>query len=122
MKVLFLCKRFYTSKDLIEDKFGRLFHIPVQLAHLGAKVSVIALDYRNAHVTEKVIEAVPFRAEPATATRLVSVIFRLRDCIGALKPDVIIASGDSHIGLLGRFLSSSVGAKVEHPPTSQLQR
>ncbi|NHA16057.1 glycosyltransferase family 4 protein [Thioalkalivibrio sp. XN279] len=111
MKILFLCKRFYTSKDLIGDRFGRLFHIPVQLARLGAEVSVIALDYRNACATETMIEGVAFRAEPAKASRLVGTMFRLRQTVRNSRPDVIIASGDSHIGFFARLLSLSVGAK-----------
>lgn len=111
MKALFLCKRYYTSKDLINDRFGRLFHIPMQFSYLGVSVSVIALDYRNARATDRTIDGVSFRGEPATPAQWPSLAYRLRKAVRQLRPDVIIASGDSHIGFMARFLASSVGAK-----------
>jgi hypothetical protein len=44
MKIHLLCKRYYTRKDLIRDRFGRLYHLPVQLSRLGLQVSVTAID------------------------------------------------------------------------------
>lgn len=44
MNIHLLCKRYYTNKDLLNDRFGRLYHLPVQLARLGAEVSVTAID------------------------------------------------------------------------------
>ena len=35
MKILFLAKRQYTAKDLLDDQFGRLFEIPKELAKLA---------------------------------------------------------------------------------------
>lgn len=111
MKILLLCKRRYTNKDLLADRFGRLFHLPVQMSRLGAEVSVIALDYHNS--TEAVAEAngVRFSTSPATWTRLPGLLPALRRKVAEARPDVIIASGDSHIGFIGRRLAATVGAK-----------
>jgi glycosyltransferase involved in cell wall biosynthesis len=111
MKVLFLCKRFYTSKDLIKDRFGRLFHLPVQFSRLGATVEVIALDYRNRHQVSQCVEGVNFRTGPAGPVHLPGLLLGLRRSALAMNPDVIIASGDSHIGFIGRHLAKAARAR-----------
>jgi glycosyltransferase involved in cell wall biosynthesis len=111
MKIILLCKRRYTNKDLLDDQFGRLFHLPVQISRLGADVSVIALDYHSS--TRAVAEAngVCFSTLPATWTCLPGLLPALRREVVELEPDVIIASGDSHIGFIGLRLATTVGAK-----------
>ena len=47
MKVIFICKRYYTGKDVVCHRFGRLYELPTQLARLGHQVTVLCLDYRN---------------------------------------------------------------------------
>ena len=44
MRIAFLCKRHYTGKDVITDRFGRLYEIPHQLALLGHEVKAWCLD------------------------------------------------------------------------------
>jgi glycosyltransferase involved in cell wall biosynthesis len=111
VKVLFLCKRYYTNKDLLLDRFGRLFHIPVQLSRQGATVSVLALDYRSDRQISAEIDGVKFETVPATLRRFPFVIGKLKREVGRIAPDVIVASGDSHIGFIGRRLAATLGAK-----------
>src|SRR5690606_20124221 len=47
MKIAFLCKRQYMSKDVILDKYARLYEIPNQLAHLGHEVECFCLSYQS---------------------------------------------------------------------------
>lgn len=47
MKILLICKRYYTGKDVVRHRFGRLYELPSQLARLGHQVTVLCLDYRN---------------------------------------------------------------------------
>ena len=108
MKICLLCKRLYTNRDLIADRFGRLFHFPVQLAHLGHDVTVLALDYDKSRTREDhVIDAVTFKSTP--------VIGALRTPWGLLSamrqatkadPDVIIASGDIYLGTIAHAISA----------------
>lgn len=52
LNLLVLCKRRYTARDLIGERFGRLYHFPVELALRGHRVTVLCLDYpwrRSAH-------------------------------------------------------------------------
>lgn len=56
MNVVFVCKRYYTGKDVIRHRFGRLYEFPAQLARLGHLVTVVCLDYRNDDPHEDFIE------------------------------------------------------------------
>lgn len=105
MRIELLCKRFYTNKDLIKERFGRLFHLPVQLAKLGHDVKVTALDYRSAQATEYEIDGVTFSALPATVAQLPFLPYRTHRAISPAKADFVIASGDSHIGFMAWQIS-----------------
>ncbi|MCH6482983.1 glycosyltransferase [Pseudoxanthomonas sp. LH2527] len=70
MRILVLCKRQYTGKDLVDDRFGRLYELPIGLAAQGHDVRVCTLSYRRrtgaragtfegAGVTWHSIDAVP---------------------------------------------------------------
>ncbi len=47
MKILVLSKRQYMGKDLLEDRFGRFWELPLELAQLGHDVQGLALSYRQ---------------------------------------------------------------------------
>ena len=47
MRVLVLSKRQYTGKDLLDDRYGRLYEIPAGLASRGHAVVGVALSYRR---------------------------------------------------------------------------
>ena len=111
MRLLFLCKRYYTNKDLIEDRFGRLYHLPVGLCRRGDLINVIALDYRNPSVVEVRSDGVAFQTLPATPGKILSVPSAVMRRVKAFAPDVILASGDSHIGFLGLLVAGRIGSK-----------
>ena len=46
MRIAFLCKRRYMGKDVILDRYARLYEIPFQLARLGHDVQGFCVDYR----------------------------------------------------------------------------
>ncbi len=47
MRILCLFKRRYMRKDVIVDRYGRLYELPLALARLGHEVRVICLNYRG---------------------------------------------------------------------------
>lgn len=109
MKIHLLCKRYYTSKDLIRDRFGRLYHLPYQLHRLGMDVGVTAIDYRQSTAEQHELDGVVFRTLPATITRIPSSLLSLPRTLRANPPDILLASGDSHIGYLGLRLARGLG-------------
>lgn len=105
MNVHLLCKRYYTNKDLLQDRYGRLYHLPTQLVRLGAVASVTAIDYRGSTVEQLNAEGVTFRTAPATPVKLPGLLPHLNRTIPASRPDLLIASGDSHIGYIGSWIA-----------------
>jgi glycosyltransferase involved in cell wall biosynthesis len=47
MKILVLAKRQYMGKDLLDDRFGRFWELPLELARRGHEVQGISLSYRK---------------------------------------------------------------------------
>jgi len=111
MNIVFFCKRYYTNKDLIDDRFGRLFHLPVELAKLGNTVTVLALDYRNHNGGAECIEGVAFKTLPCKFRDIPSLMLSITGSISSYRPDCIVASGDSYIGFVASRISQKLGVK-----------
>lgn len=47
MRIAFLCKRQYTGHDVISDRYGRLYEIPLHLARMGHSVRSYCMDYHH---------------------------------------------------------------------------
>lgn len=109
MRVFLICKRFYTNRDLFKDRFGRLYHLPKQLMNRGARVEVAAIDYRNKESEQIDEDGLVFKSIPATYAKLLLLPYLLYRNALAAKPDIIIASGDSHIGFIAMLLAKMMG-------------
>lgn len=100
--ILFVGKRFYTNKDALAEKFGRIFHLPREWASAGKDVRVWLLDYHSRAAARSIDEGFPIDSTPVASfgfiRRLVAVLARNR-------PRVVVASGDCYIGLLGWMLA-----------------
>jgi len=108
LKIVFLVKRVYTGKDLIEDCFGRLFHFPAQLTKMGHECIVYALDFKNTSTESTRIDGIQFHSFPAKSFwRLPS----MRRDVLATKADVVFSSGDSYLGYFGLKIARSMSAK-----------
>lgn len=110
MKIGFLCKRLYTNKDLIDDRFGRLYHLPAELARLGHEVVVVALDYRRDRRRQEFdkdnIHFVSFPAiGPANTPRAMAQSFTE---MRTARSDIIVASGDSYLGAMAAAISRTL--------------
>ena len=102
MRVAFLCKRRYMGKDVIDDRYARLYEIPRQLARSGHEVHAFCLAYaRDSAEGNWVHDAAPgsLRWYSRTRSRFwvgtvasypLQLLYRLR----ALNPDVIVAASD----------------------------
>ena len=108
MKTVFLTKRYYTNKDLIIDKFGRLFHFPVQLVGQGHNVVILCADYRSKAAEKFIFQGVLFLSLPLSFTSLIEFFINSWNHIRKFNPDVILASGDSHFGFIGALISKFI--------------
>lgn len=107
MRIAFLCKRHYTGKDVINDRYGRLYELPKQLAHLEHDVQVWCLDYRSRR------DEVQQHSMPAgslawsshavgglQSARLVAYPFNLLTRLKDFKPDLLLGASDiPHVAL-----------------------
>ncbi|WNB74224.1 glycosyltransferase family 4 protein [Methylomonas koyamae] len=111
MNMYFLCKRYYTNKDLINDRFGRLYHLPKQLSEQGHIVFVDTFDYRNRTALSVKENEVLFQTIPVRPVSLLKAIRQVYSHVQTINPDVIFASGDIYIGLIGLILARRLRIK-----------
>jgi glycosyltransferase involved in cell wall biosynthesis len=108
MRVLVLCKRQYTGKDLLDDLYGRLYELPLTLAQLGHEVHGVCASYRPraegtfvarreaAQVAWQSLNVQPYA--PWSVYRWWRVV---RERVAAFKPDVLWACSDAFHAILG---------------------
>ena len=108
-RVLVLCKRHYTNRDLITDRYGRLFHLPYELGRLGNEVLVLAADYQSRSAPRTRADSVRFESIPLSVHRVVPFYRRVREAVRDFSPDVIVASSDTQFVWLGKRLARLEG-------------
>lgn len=94
MRILVLAKRQYMSKDLLNDRYGRLFELPGALASRGHDVSALIWSYRPRGVSFRVDAGVRWWSEdllpfPWTHGQ------RLMKLVAESRPQVIWSSLDA---------------------------
>ncbi len=111
MRIAFLCKRRYMNKDVILDRYARLYEIPFQLARLGHYVRGYCLSYGGAKQGEWEHDAAPgsLHWESRALGRLKLpmllgypryLLRRLRE----FRPDIVIGASDiPHVALGARI-------------------
>jgi glycosyltransferase involved in cell wall biosynthesis len=106
MRILVLTKRQYTGKDLLDDRYGRLFEIPSALSAKGHEILGLALSYRR---------RTPYLAAGSKEPRWLSVNLlpdgawryprALMDATAKFSPDVIWACSDAFHAMIGAWIS-----------------
>src|SRR5487761_419877 len=109
MQILWICKRYYTNKDLVLDHFGRLYHFPIELGNQGFSSEVIAVDYFGRNIVEYKEDNTHFRTLPVLSFRLIHAWQAFHRYMHESRPDIVIASGDTHFGWLGLRLAKQHG-------------
>lgn len=107
MRILVLSKRFYTGKDLIDDRFGRVFELPAWLARAGHEVTGLALSYRPAAVGERRWDDLPglvWHSANIGRVPFLSYLRTLRRLIRETQPDLIWVCSDAFHAILGEQL------------------
>jgi len=114
MHVVVLTKRQYTNRDVIDDRYGRLWEIPLGLAREGHTVTCLCLSYRKRGAGSEV-----YKDAQGHAIRWVSVDLGVFAIFGILKylyianktlreerPDVIWSCSDTIYNVLGYYFSA----------------
>lgn len=112
MRIAFLCKRRYMGKDVILDRYARLYEIPFQLARLGHDVRGFCFSYQGHDEGQWEHDAEPGRLgwESHAPDRLYlpsltaypwCLLRRLR----SFAPDIIIGASDIPHVVLGAWMA-----------------
>jgi glycosyltransferase involved in cell wall biosynthesis len=124
MRIAYLCKRRYMAKDVVLDRYARLYEIPRQLALLGHDVEAFCLAYSPAHKDlDLEHEASPGRLRwrsrnwgHAMLPRLAGYPWRLLRELRAFDPDLVVAASDIPHVALGAWLAR----KLDRPFVADL--
>lgn len=109
MNILFIGKRFYTNRDALTEKYGRIYKLPYHWAKAGVNTKLWLIDY---HSTEFIAQQHDCLEIVSTPVKNGSVFKQYwKESNGINKPDIVVASGDCYIGLLGYRLAKKLNAK-----------
>lgn len=111
MNVLFVGKRFYTNRDALQDRFGRIYQLPMHWARKGANVTLWLVDYHGPDTVEATEGAMRVVSTPVLKTGFPRQLLRAFRRGASDRPDVVVASGDCYLGLLGYRLAKRHGAR-----------
>jgi len=109
MKILFLHKRYYMQKDLINDRYGRFYEIPACLAKHGHHVHLVCHSYRNSAESDisdhdnLVLSSHNLGWNPLYG--FIRHYYRLLEMVRQNKPDMIIAGSDCYQVIVGSALA-----------------
>ncbi|WP_353177341.1 glycosyltransferase family 4 protein [Delftia acidovorans] len=112
MRIAFLCKRRYMGKDVILDRYARLYEIPRQLALLGHEVRGYCLDYHAAKADamgswphETASGSLVWTGESLHGSRFARLAlypWQLLDQLKKFRPHVLVGASDiPHVALTG---------------------
>ena len=106
MRLFLACKRHYTNRDLLSDHYGRLYHLPLQLAALGHQVQVVAADYKGTDSSRLEFDNLTFDSHPVSPSSLARFVRYIHRAAREFEPDLLIASADTYLGVLGSYLAN----------------
>lgn len=113
MTVLFIGKRFYTNRDALRERYGRIFQLPWHWSQVGIRSHLWLVDYHTRETVRQRDDGMDIISTPVRNLRVfpqyAGEMFRLRE--HGPRPDVVVASGDCYIGLLGWSLARRLGAR-----------
>jgi glycosyltransferase involved in cell wall biosynthesis len=104
MSILFVGKRFYTNRDALCEKYGRIYQLPWHWAEAGIPTTLWLVDY---HTRETVVERDGALRIVSTPVRNLSLLrhWASRAYRHTGDPDVVVASGDCYIGWMASWIA-----------------
>lgn len=108
MRILFLAKQTYMRRDVIRDRYGRLYQIPSRLAAEGAQVEAILASYRIGSPQRAALDQDGVRWK-SYAVPMSFGAYRNAVRMAAQDADVIIASSDCFQVAMGGWAAAGSG-------------
>lgn len=113
MTILFIGKRYYTNRDALEERYGRIYQIPWHWAAEGAKTRLWLIDYHNGGYRRDVDDGLDIYSTPVPGLEFFWQ--SCRELMAAVRrtdrPKLVVGSGDCYIGLLGYVIARCVRAR-----------
>lgn len=116
MRIAYLCKRRYMGKDVVRDRYARLYEIPRQLARRGHQIEAWCLGYDRGFPIDETHEASPGSLRwhvrswgHLAVPSLVAYPRRQLRALRAFAPDVVIAASDIPHIVLGAWVARNLG-------------
>ncbi len=116
MNIIYLCKRQYMRKDVLDDRYGRMYEMPLELSRSGVQVSCFSLSYRtktyfNGELADR-LHWVSIDLNALNPGGLIRMVRELLAVIKESKPDAIVASSDVIHLATGRYISKKTGVPL----------
>lgn len=115
MRIAFLCKRRYTGKDVIFDRYGRLYEFPRQLALRGYDVRCYCVDYHGRGRGKWMHNASPgtliwnsWPLGPPWVPAMMSYPWHLLKLLRKFNPDLIFGASDIPNVVLTQWLAGKL--------------
>jgi len=117
MKIAFLCKRLYMSKDVITDRYGRLYEIPYQLCQQENQVLAFSLSYKNkkkghclnySNKSTGTLDWFSYNLGNFFLPGLLLYVWKVFTHIKRFQPDVLIGSSDSIHCIITAFIAKQL--------------
>lgn len=107
MRILVLSKRQYTGRDLLDDRYGRLYEIPATLATCGHQVIGLSLSYRqraDGWQRQDDLPGLAWFSVNALPGGLWNYPWRLAEIAAHFRPDIVWACSDAFHAIIGAML------------------
>ncbi len=110
MNILFIGKRFYTNRDALSERYGRIYQLPWQWAQAGSSTALWLVDYHSAR-SVRCLDG-PLRIISTPVRNLAVFKHWLSDAYRPQEPvDLVVASGDCYIGWMGLRVARRLNAR-----------
>ena len=110
MNVLFIGKRFYTNRDALLERYGRIYQLPYYWQQSGANTQLWLIDYHGKDTAQSTQDGLSVVSTPirkwSLFRQLLRIAFRRE-----FSPRIIVASGDCYIGLMAWLLAKWLRVK-----------
>ena len=117
MRILKISKRFYTGKDLLRDRYGRVYAFSEQLARSGCQVHGVALGYRSGGCGDEIRQRHDngalvwegYGLGCGSGRGLMGYLRRIEHLCDGFRPDVVFSASDCFNVIWGGRLAERIG-------------
>jgi glycosyltransferase involved in cell wall biosynthesis len=110
MNILFIGKRFYTNRDALTEKYGRIYQLPWHWSQENINTRLWLIDYHSKELINTTHDTLKIISSPVRTGEALKQYIKESSSTTSL-PDVIVASGDCYIGLMAYRLAKILKAK-----------